>query len=114
MVLEIINTHVHSFSVVVSQEEALVLDSQGIAILKELMALIRPKPNKDDGEDKRPPSAAEILDHIKAALERASTRGPRSTPPSRNGSGCCAIGSFRTPRTPWSSCPKRSRSPVPS
>ncbi|MGP4093727.1 hypothetical protein [Nonomuraea sp. KM90] len=33
------------------------------------MALVRPKPGKD-GEDKRPPSAAEILDHIKAALEK--------------------------------------------
>ncbi|GIH98078.1 type I restriction endonuclease subunit R [Planobispora takensis] len=70
MVLEIINAHVHSFSVVASQEEALVLDAQGIAILKELLALVRPKPDKDDVEDKRPPSAAEILEHIKAALER--------------------------------------------
>lgn len=34
MVLEIINAHVHSFSAVASQEEALVLDTQGIAILK--------------------------------------------------------------------------------
>ncbi len=66
MVLEIINAHVHSFSVVASQEEALVLDAQGIAILKELLALVRPKP---DGNDQQPPSAAEILDHIKAALE---------------------------------------------
>ncbi|MGI5238781.1 type I restriction endonuclease subunit R [Dactylosporangium sp. CA-139066] len=70
MVLEIINAHVHSFSVVASQEEALVLDAQGIAILKELMALVRPKSDNDDGEDKTPPSAAEILDQIKAALER--------------------------------------------
>jgi len=70
MVLEIINAHVHSFSVVASQEEPLVLDAQGIAILKELMALVRPKTDKDNGEDKAPPSAAEILDHIKAALER--------------------------------------------
>ncbi|MFG6197804.1 type I restriction endonuclease subunit R [Nonomuraea sp. JJY05] len=75
MVLEIINAHVHSFSVVASQEEALVLDAQGIAILKELLALVRPKPGKDDGEDKRPPSAAEILDHIKAALERGVEPG---------------------------------------
>ena len=70
MVLEIINAHVHSFSVAASQEEALVLDAQGIAVLQELMALVRPKPDKDDGEDKTSPSAKEILDHIKAALER--------------------------------------------
>ena len=62
MVLEIINAHVHSFSAVASQEEPLVLDAQGIAILKELLALVRPKPDKDDSEDKAPPSAAEILD----------------------------------------------------
>ncbi|MGW6791530.1 type I restriction endonuclease subunit R [Streptomyces chartreusis] len=74
MVLEIINAHVHSFSVAASQEEALVLDAQGIAILKELLALVRPKPGKDD-EDKRPPSAAEILDHIKAALEKGVEPG---------------------------------------
>jgi type I restriction enzyme R subunit len=70
MVLEIINAHVHSFSVASSQEEALVLDAQGIAILKELLALVRPKPGGDDDADKRPPSAAEILAHIKAALEK--------------------------------------------
>ncbi|MFH8772032.1 type I restriction endonuclease subunit R [Streptomyces sp. NPDC017958] len=75
MVLEIINAHVHSFSVVASQEEPLVLDAQGIAILKELLALVRPKPDKDHGEDKTPPSAAEILDHIKAALERGVEPG---------------------------------------
>lgn len=69
MVLEIINAHVHSFSVVASQEEPLVLDAQGIAILKELLALVRPKPGKDDS-DKTPPSAAEILNHIKAALDK--------------------------------------------
>ncbi|MEU1723678.1 HsdR family type I site-specific deoxyribonuclease [Nonomuraea sp. NPDC005692] len=74
MVLEIINAHVHSFSVVATREEALVLDAQGIAILKELMALVRPKPGRD-GEDKRPPSAAEILDHIKAALEKGVEPG---------------------------------------
>jgi type I restriction enzyme R subunit len=70
MVLEIINAHVHTFSVAASQEEPLVLDAQGIAILKELLALVRPKPDKDDSEDKAPPSAAEILDHIKAALDK--------------------------------------------
>jgi len=75
MVLEIINAHVHSFSVVSSQEETLALDAQGIAILKELLALVRPKPDKDDGEDKTPPSAAEILDHIKAALEKGVEPG---------------------------------------
>ncbi|MFD7769831.1 type I restriction endonuclease subunit R [Streptomyces sp. NPDC059787] len=75
MVLEIINAHVHSFSVVASQEEALVLDAQGIAILKELLALVRPKPDKDDGEERKPPSAAEILDHIKAALDKGVEPG---------------------------------------
>ncbi|TLP57842.1 type I restriction endonuclease subunit R [Microbispora triticiradicis] len=75
MVLKIINAHVHSFSVVASQEEALVLDAQGIAILKELLALVRPKPGKDDGEDKTPPSAAEILDHIKASLDKGVEPG---------------------------------------
>lgn len=75
MVLEIINAHVHSFSVVASQEEALVLDAQGISILKELLALVRPSPDKDDGEAKTPPSAAEILDQIKAALERGVEPG---------------------------------------
>ncbi|MFG3293351.1 type I restriction endonuclease subunit R [Streptomyces sp. NPDC048179] len=75
MVLEIINAHVHSFSVAASQEEALVLDAQGIAILKELLALVRPKTGKDVGEDERPPSAAEILDQIKAALEKGVEPG---------------------------------------
>ncbi|RCG17273.1 type I restriction endonuclease subunit R [Sphaerisporangium album] len=75
MVLEIINAHVHSFSAVASQEEALVLDAQGIAILKELLALVRPNPDNDDGEDKTPPSAAEILDHIKASLEKGVEPG---------------------------------------
>lgn len=75
MVLEIINAHVHSFSVAASQEEALVLDAQGISILKELLALVRLKPGKDDGEDKTPPSAAEILDRIKAALDKGVEPG---------------------------------------
>ncbi|CAM5671701.1 hypothetical protein STENM327S_03019 [Streptomyces tendae] len=44
MVLEIINGHVHSFSVAQSQEEALVLDAQGIAILKELPARVGLRP----------------------------------------------------------------------
>ncbi|MBT3152372.1 type I restriction endonuclease subunit R [Streptomyces sp. CHD11] len=75
MVLEIINAHVHSFSVVASQEEALVLDAQGIAVLKELLALVRPKPDKDASEDETPPSAAEILDRIKAALDKGVEPG---------------------------------------
>ncbi|MFG1642639.1 type I restriction endonuclease subunit R [Amycolatopsis sp. NPDC049252] len=75
MVLEIINAHVHSFSVAAAREEALVLDAQGIAVLKELLALFRPKPGKDDSEDETPPSAAEILDRIKAALEEGVEPG---------------------------------------
>ncbi|AGK78137.1 Restriction enzyme type I helicase subunits [Streptomyces microflavus DSM 40593] len=75
MVLDIINAHVHSFSVAAAREEALVLDAQGIAILKELLALVHLKSNKDGGEDKAPPSAAEILDHIKAALEKGVEPG---------------------------------------
>ncbi|RCV49708.1 type I restriction endonuclease subunit R [Marinitenerispora sediminis] len=75
MVLEIINAHVHSFSVVASQKEPLVLDAQGIAVLKELLALVHPKLGKDDGEDKTPPSAAEILDRIKAALDKGVDPG---------------------------------------
>ncbi|MFD0203775.1 MULTISPECIES: type I restriction endonuclease subunit R [Saccharothrix] len=69
MVLEIINAHVHSFSVAASHEEPLVLDAQGIAILKELLALVRTKPGKDGGKGDTPPSAAEILSRIKAALD---------------------------------------------
>ncbi|MER5356989.1 HsdR family type I site-specific deoxyribonuclease [Streptomyces sp. NPDC002785] len=75
MVLEIINAHVHSFSVVASQEEALSLDAQGITILKELLALVRPKTDKDGSEDTSTPSAAEILDHIKAALDKGVEPG---------------------------------------
>jgi type I restriction enzyme R subunit len=75
MVLEVINAHVHSFSVAASQEEPLVLDAQGIAILKELLALVRPGGGKDDSEDKRPPSAAQILDGIKVALEEGVEPG---------------------------------------
>ncbi|MDF2897939.1 MAG: Restriction enzyme type helicase subunit [Rhodococcus erythropolis] len=75
MVLEIINAHIHSFSVAAGQEESLVLDAQGISILKELLALVRPKPDKGDSEDKTPPSAAEILDHIKDSLEKGVEPG---------------------------------------
>ncbi|MFF0507557.1 type I restriction endonuclease subunit R [Streptomyces fimicarius] len=75
MVLEIINAHVHSFSVVASQEETLVLDAQGLTVLKELLALVRPKTDKNGGEDASPPSAAEILDHIKAALDKGVEPG---------------------------------------
>ncbi len=115
MVLEIINAHVHSFTAVAAQEEPLVLDAQGIAILKELLALVRPRADQDDGEDagaavrggdpgrtSRPPST------------RASNRDRRSTPPSPSGYGCCGTGSSRTPRTPSTSWPKRSGSPAPS
>ncbi|MFF3904445.1 hypothetical protein ACFYZJ_00145 [Streptomyces sp. NPDC001848] len=70
MVLDIINAHVHSFTVVTSQEEPLVLDAQGIATLKELLALVRPKSGKGDSEDRTLPLAAEILDHIKSAFEK--------------------------------------------
>ncbi|MFF6911844.1 HsdR family type I site-specific deoxyribonuclease [Streptomyces sp. NPDC012466] len=75
MVLEIINAHVHSFAVAASQEEALILDAQGITVLKELLALVRPKPDKDDGRDEQLPSAAEILDDIKTALEKGVEPG---------------------------------------
>ncbi|MGW5514040.1 type I restriction endonuclease subunit R [Nocardia africana] len=75
MVLEIINAHVHSFKVVASQEEALVLDAQGIAVLKELLRLVRPKSSNGDPGEKTPPSAAEILDNIKAALDRGVEPG---------------------------------------
>ena len=74
MVLEIINAHVHSFTAVASQEEPLVLDAQGISILKELLALVRPKASPGD-EAKAPPSAAEILDAIKAALDEGVEPG---------------------------------------
>jgi type I restriction enzyme, R subunit len=69
MVLEIINAHVHSFSVVAAQEDPLVLDAQGIAVLKELLALVQRKPRKSK-EDEPPPSATEILDKIKEALDK--------------------------------------------
>ncbi|PSL51512.1 type I restriction enzyme R subunit [Saccharothrix carnea] len=75
MVLEIINAHVHSFSVAASHEEPLVLDAQGIAILKELLALVRTKPDRACSKDKTPPSAAEILDGIKAALDKGVEPG---------------------------------------
>jgi type I restriction enzyme R subunit len=74
MVLEIINAHVHSFSVAASQEESLVLDAQGIAILKELLALVRPGA-EDDGKKQAPPSAAQILDDIKVALNKGVDPG---------------------------------------
>lgn len=75
MVLEIINAHIHSFSVAAGQEESLVLDAQGISILKELLALVRPKSDKGDSEAKTPPSAAEILDNIKSSLEKGLEPG---------------------------------------
>ncbi|MFI5591674.1 type I restriction endonuclease subunit R [Amycolatopsis sp. NPDC051758] len=75
MVLEIINAHVHSFAVAAAQEEALVLDAHGIAVLKELLALVRPEHDQDAGEDKTSPSAAEILDRIKASLDEGVEPG---------------------------------------
>lgn len=75
MVLAIINAHVHSFSVVAGREEALVLDAQGLSILKELLALVSPKHDDGDSEDKTPPSATQILDRIKAALEKGVEPG---------------------------------------
>ncbi|MGX9229098.1 MULTISPECIES: hypothetical protein [Streptomyces] len=36
---------------------------QGIVILKKLLALVHPRLDKDDGEDKRPLSGAEVRDH---------------------------------------------------
>ncbi|GAA3239944.1 HsdR family type I site-specific deoxyribonuclease [Actinocorallia longicatena] len=74
MVLEIINAHVHSFSVVTSQETPLILDAQGISVLKELLSLVRPK-SENDSSDENTPSAAEILDQIKAALEKGVEPG---------------------------------------
>ncbi|MGF6886346.1 type I restriction enzyme R subunit [Nocardia sp. GAS34] len=71
MVLEIINAHVHSFSVAATQEEPLVLDAQGIAILKELLAMVR----RNDRERQTPLSAAEILRQIKAALDEGVEPG---------------------------------------
>ncbi|MZG04209.1 HsdR family type I site-specific deoxyribonuclease [Streptomyces sp. SID5614] len=67
MVLDIINANVYNFEVVASQEEALVLDSQGLAILKELMRLVAP--THEDGDSNEAPSAKEILDRIKEALD---------------------------------------------
>lgn len=70
MVLEIINANVHSFEVVASHEEALVLDAQGIVVLKELLGLIKTKHAADDPDvETAPPSAKEILDRIKATLD---------------------------------------------
>jgi type I restriction enzyme R subunit len=75
MVLDIINAHVHSFTVAASQQERLVLDARGIALLKELLALVRPKAGKDDAQNERPPSAAQILADIKAALDKGVEPG---------------------------------------
>ncbi|MFD7022499.1 type I restriction endonuclease subunit R [Promicromonospora sukumoe] len=70
MVLDIINANVYSFEVVASQEESLVLDAQGLVVLKELMRLVNPKKGGDDKGDDKPPSAKQILDRIKDALDR--------------------------------------------
>lgn len=69
MVLEIINANVHSFEVRAAQEESLVLDALGIQILKELMAIVPPRPGDEDDGEKKPPTASEILDRIKDALD---------------------------------------------
>jgi type I restriction enzyme R subunit len=68
MVLDIINANVHSFEVRAAQEESLVLDALGIAILKELMAIVPVRPGDED-EGRKAPSASDILDRIKAALD---------------------------------------------
>ncbi|GAB2677525.1 HsdR family type I site-specific deoxyribonuclease [Saccharopolyspora gloriosae] len=70
MVLDIINANVHSFQVALAGEEPLVLDAQGLMVLKELMALVRSADKKSSGkEDQEPPTAKEILDQIKTALD---------------------------------------------
>jgi hypothetical protein len=51
------------------------LDAQGIAILKELLALVRPGAGKGDNEGQAPPSAAQILDGIKVALDEGVDPG---------------------------------------
>ncbi|BDO43150.1 HsdR family type I site-specific deoxyribonuclease [Cellulomonas sp. NTE-D12] len=66
-VLAIINTHVHDFEVASAQGEALLLDQQGFMILRELMVTITPDVPVDT--DAQPPSAKEILDRIKDALD---------------------------------------------
>lgn len=68
MVLDIINANVYNFEVVTSQEEALVLDAQGLAVLKELMRLVTLKPDGSPN-GKATPSAKEILDRIKEVLD---------------------------------------------
>lgn len=65
-VLAIINRHVSAFKAAKSQEEALMLDAQGLTILRELLAVT--DPGGEEPDPKQPPSAAEILDRIKKAL----------------------------------------------
>lgn len=69
MVLDIINANVYRFEVIASQEETLVLDAEGITVLKELMRLVRRPGQTDPDPEKNPPTAKEILDRIKAALD---------------------------------------------
>jgi type I restriction enzyme R subunit len=69
MVLDIINANVYNFQVATFQEEALVLDAQGLAILKELMRLVTPKRGSAP-DNEVPPSSKLILDRIKEALDR--------------------------------------------
>ena len=69
-VLAIINRHVSKFEAAKSHEDALMLDAQGLRILRELLTVI-PDPNAPDApEPKQPPSAAQILERIKKALEK--------------------------------------------
>jgi len=70
MVLDIINANVHSFEVRAAQDEALVLDALGIEILKELMAMVPGPSTGTDGTKAKAPSASEILDRIKDALDK--------------------------------------------
>ncbi|MGH3997822.1 MAG: hypothetical protein ACRDTJ_10215, partial [Pseudonocardiaceae bacterium] len=44
-------------------------DAEGIAVLKELMRLVRRPGQADPDLEKKPPTAKEILDRIKAALD---------------------------------------------
>lgn len=71
MVLDIINRHIDSFEVTGSQKKPLVLDAQGLKILKELLAVVPDPKGTEAGSDApTPPSASEILDRIKEALDK--------------------------------------------
>jgi type I restriction enzyme R subunit len=106
MVLDIINANVYNFQVATSQEEALVLDAQGLAILKELMRLVTPKRGSAP-DNEVPPSSKLILDRIKEALDRGWTSTRSSTLPWPSASSSCESVSSRARRMPWSSWPRR-------